>query len=155
MILTTTSRLIFIREFERICRGEISLTLAGEVLRLSPSDQCLYLAFEHGRVCVVTVRVFPTHSTSFERHSSLFNFLFLSFHPFLCCSFMGFTSSTWTEALRSIWQRWCSCDLMSNLPLGHITPSHAWSSPIVAFTLRGKTQGVGMTSLCTKTGETL
>ena len=83
MILTTRSRVIFIRDFERICRGEISLGLAGEVLRLSLSDQFFCLAFEHGRVCVTTVRVFSTHSTLLARHLSLSKLLFLSFPALL------------------------------------------------------------------------
>jgi len=58
VILTTTNRVIFIRDFERICRGEVGLAAAGEVLRLSLGDKCFYLAFEHGRVCLATVRVF-------------------------------------------------------------------------------------------------
>ena len=71
MILTTRSRVIFIRDFERISRGEISLGLAGEVLRLSPNDQLFCLAFEHGRVCLATIRVFSTNSTLLARHLSL------------------------------------------------------------------------------------
>jgi len=55
VILATRGRVIFIRDFERICRGEVSLAPAGQVLRLSMSDKCFYLAFEHGRVCVATV----------------------------------------------------------------------------------------------------
>ena len=83
--MTTRNRVIFIRDFERICRGEISLALAGQVLRLSPGDKCYYLAFEHGRVCVATVRVFSTHSTLLGphlSHSKLLNPSF-SFFPSL------------------------------------------------------------------------
>ena len=155
MVLTAKSRVIFIRDFERICRGEISLAHAGQVLHLLPDDRCFYLAFEHDRVCVATVRVLSTHSTLLARHLSLqtpFSFLFFPL-PLSCCSFMGFTSSTWTKALPSIQPRLYSCDPMSTLlPLGR-TPSPACSSPTVAFTLRGKTQGVGTTFLCTKMGD--
>jgi hypothetical protein len=79
VILTTKSRVIFIRDFERICRDEISLALAGQVLRLLPGDKCYYLAFEHGRVCVATVRVFSTHSTLLTRHLSHSKLLIPSF----------------------------------------------------------------------------
>ncbi|KAH9174791.1 hypothetical protein EDB89DRAFT_472508 [Lactarius sanguifluus] len=48
---------VFIRDFERICRGEISLEQAGLVLSIPPWYICCYLGFEHGRVCVATVRV--------------------------------------------------------------------------------------------------
>jgi hypothetical protein len=63
VVLTTISRVILIRDFERICRKEISLEHAGQVLRLYPGDQYFYLAFEHDRVCVATVRVlfYPLH----------------------------------------------------------------------------------------------
>jgi hypothetical protein len=79
VVLTTRSRVIFIRDFERICRGEISLAHAGQVLRLLPDDPCFYLAFEHGRVCVATVCIFSTHSTSLARHLSHSKPLFPSF----------------------------------------------------------------------------
>ena len=58
VILTTTYRVVFIWDFERICRGETSLVDAGQVLGLLPGDECFRMAFEHGRVCVATVRVF-------------------------------------------------------------------------------------------------
>ncbi|KAI9444180.1 hypothetical protein H4582DRAFT_2071751 [Lactarius indigo] len=46
---------VFIRDFERICRGETSLEQAGLVLSIPPHT-CCYLGFEHGRVCVATVQ---------------------------------------------------------------------------------------------------
>ena len=52
-----SSRVLFIQNFERICRGETSLGLAGLSLNIQPLDVCCYLAFEHGRVCVATVRI--------------------------------------------------------------------------------------------------
>jgi len=56
VILTARSRVLLIRDFERVCRGEITLLAAGQVLRLLPGDVlCFYLAFEHGRVCVATL----------------------------------------------------------------------------------------------------
>ena len=59
-ILASRDRLLLVRDFERVCREEISLANAGQVLRLLPGDRCFYLAFGHGRVCVATVR-FSTH----------------------------------------------------------------------------------------------
>ncbi|KAH9026253.1 hypothetical protein EDB83DRAFT_2425507 [Lactarius deliciosus] len=49
--------IMFIRDFERICRGETSLEQAGLDLNIQPKDICHYLDFEHGRVCVATVRI--------------------------------------------------------------------------------------------------
>jgi hypothetical protein len=57
VVLTTRSHVFLIRDFERICRGETSLETSGPVLHLSRQAECFYLAFEHGRVCVATVRV--------------------------------------------------------------------------------------------------
>jgi hypothetical protein len=56
VILTTRNHVFLIRDFERISRGETSLETAGPVLHLSRQAKCFYLAFEHGRVCVATVR---------------------------------------------------------------------------------------------------
>jgi hypothetical protein len=50
-------RVVFIRDFERICRGETTFERAGLVLGIRPEDVCSYLGFEHGRVCVATVRI--------------------------------------------------------------------------------------------------
>ncbi|KAH9962255.1 hypothetical protein BC827DRAFT_1199936 [Russula dissimulans] len=55
VVLTSKIRVLVIRDFERICRGEISLEDAGQIVRLSPRDKCHYLAFEHGRVCIASV----------------------------------------------------------------------------------------------------
>ena len=49
-------RVVFIQDFERICRGETSLERAGLSLSIRAQDECCYLGFEHGRVCVATVR---------------------------------------------------------------------------------------------------
>lgn len=57
VIMTTRSHVFLIRDFERICRGEISFETSGTVLHLSEQADCSYLAFEHGRVCVATVRI--------------------------------------------------------------------------------------------------
>ena len=62
-ILASRDRLLLVRDFERVCRGEISLANAGQVLRLLPGDRCFYLAFGHGRVCVAMVR-FSAHVTT-------------------------------------------------------------------------------------------
>ncbi|KAH9000892.1 hypothetical protein EDB86DRAFT_471879 [Lactarius hatsudake] len=55
VVLSRTHQVVFIRDFERICRGETSLEHAGLVLSLRPQDRCCYLGFEHGRVCVATM----------------------------------------------------------------------------------------------------
>ena len=53
-------RVVFIQDFERICRGETSIKRAGLSLNIRRTqDQCRYLGFEHGRVCVATVRISP------------------------------------------------------------------------------------------------
>ncbi|KAI9444181.1 hypothetical protein H4582DRAFT_2071752 [Lactarius indigo] len=54
-LLLDGRRVVFIRDFERICRGEISLEQARLVLGI-PQDTCYYLGFEHGRVCVATMK---------------------------------------------------------------------------------------------------
>src|SRR6266702_115067 len=56
-VLSDKRRVVFIRDFERICREETSLEQAGLVLNIQPQDTCYYLGFEHGRVCVATVRI--------------------------------------------------------------------------------------------------
>jgi hypothetical protein len=56
VVLSERRRVVFIRDFERICRGETSLEEAGLSLSIrSQDDVCCYLGFEHGRVCVATV----------------------------------------------------------------------------------------------------
>ena len=67
-------RVLLIRDFERICRGETSVVAAGQVLRLFPGEECCYLAFEHGRICVATVSPFVfTH----HPHALMFPFFLL------------------------------------------------------------------------------
>jgi hypothetical protein len=56
-------RVLLIRDFERICRGETSVVAAGQVLRLFLGEDCCYLAFEHGRICVATVSPLFSHTT--------------------------------------------------------------------------------------------
>ncbi|KAF8268347.1 hypothetical protein EI94DRAFT_1188757 [Lactarius quietus] len=58
VILSGRRRVVFIRDFERICRGETSLERAGLSLSMGSQDQCCYLGFEHGRVCVATMQGF-------------------------------------------------------------------------------------------------
>ncbi|KAH9017137.1 hypothetical protein EDB83DRAFT_2679885 [Lactarius deliciosus] len=53
-VLLDRCRVVFVRDFERICRGETSLEQAGVVLGIAP-QACYYLGFEHGRVCVATI----------------------------------------------------------------------------------------------------
>ena len=149
-ILSSRDRLLLIRDFERVCRGEVSLADAGQVLRLFPGDRCCYLAFEHGRVCVATVRCSIHDSTLLVLTYALPPFLWFLFFSFR--SFMVFTSSTSTEALPLTQQRPCSCDLTSHLRLVHISRSAACSSPTVAFTFHGKTRDVG-TFRCSKTAK--
>ncbi|KAF8261626.1 hypothetical protein EI94DRAFT_1745545 [Lactarius quietus] len=55
VVLSGERRLVFIQDFERIYRGEITLEQAALVLGI-PNGSCFYLAFEHGRVCVATVQ---------------------------------------------------------------------------------------------------
>ncbi len=70
--MTTRNHVFLIQDFERVCRGEASLETSGLDLHLSDQADCFYLAFEHGRVCVVTVRISysgscsPTHVLSFD-----------------------------------------------------------------------------------------
>src|SRR5438477_8253783 len=78
-ILASKDRLLLVRDFERVCRGEISLANAGQVLRLLPGDRCFYLAFEHGRACVATVR--------FSMHVSTLLVLTHGLPLFLCFAF--------------------------------------------------------------------
>ncbi|KAH9174790.1 hypothetical protein EDB89DRAFT_1883946, partial [Lactarius sanguifluus] len=54
-VLLERGRVVFVRNFERICRGETSLEQAGLVLGIAPQP-CYYLGFEHGRVCVATIQ---------------------------------------------------------------------------------------------------
>lgn len=66
-VLSEKRCVVFIRDFERICRGETSLEQAGLSLSIQPYDVCCYLGFEHGRVCVATVcisRAFPCDRAS-------------------------------------------------------------------------------------------
>ncbi|KAH9038737.1 hypothetical protein EDB85DRAFT_2141626 [Lactarius pseudohatsudake] len=49
-------RVVFIQDFERICRGETSLERGGLSLSIRSKDVCCYLGFEHGRVCVATMQ---------------------------------------------------------------------------------------------------
>ena len=58
--MSTRSDVFIVRDFERICRGETSLETSGPVLHLPGQGECFYLAFEHGRVCVATVRISNT-----------------------------------------------------------------------------------------------
>ena len=72
VIMASRDRLLLIRDFERIFRGDTSIAAAGQVLRLLPGDECCYLAFEHGRVCVATVSPFVFHTLLACAHVSLF-----------------------------------------------------------------------------------
>ncbi|KAI9444179.1 hypothetical protein H4582DRAFT_1067846 [Lactarius indigo] len=56
VVLAHKRRVVFIRDFERICRGETSLERGGLSLTIRSQDVCCYLGFEHGRVCVATMQ---------------------------------------------------------------------------------------------------
>ncbi|KAH9061243.1 hypothetical protein EDB87DRAFT_406313 [Lactarius vividus] len=56
VVLSHKRRVVFIRDFERICRGETSLERGWLSLSIRSKDVCYYLGFEHGRVCVVTMQ---------------------------------------------------------------------------------------------------
>ncbi|KAF8271009.1 hypothetical protein EI94DRAFT_653474 [Lactarius quietus] len=55
VVLSQQQHVIFIRDFERICRGETTFEQAGLVLGIQPEAMCYDLGFEHGRICVATV----------------------------------------------------------------------------------------------------
>jgi len=55
-VVSERHRVVFIRDFERICRGETTFERAGLVLGIRPEDTCYALGFEHGRVCVATIQ---------------------------------------------------------------------------------------------------
>ncbi|KAI0287198.1 hypothetical protein BC826DRAFT_1119604 [Russula brevipes] len=80
VILAARSRVLLVRDFERICRGEISLEDAGQVLRLLPRDICFYLAFEHGRICVATFR--GLYIFTVDRGPSIESVKVVFVHPF-------------------------------------------------------------------------
>ena len=61
VILLGDYHVVFIRDFERICRGEITFERAGLILNIQTKDRCYCLDFEHGRVCVATVRISQSH----------------------------------------------------------------------------------------------
>jgi hypothetical protein len=60
VVLSRQHHVIFIRDFERICRGETTFKQAGLVLGIQPEAMCYDLGFEDGRVCVATVRISQT-----------------------------------------------------------------------------------------------
>lgn len=57
VVLSRQHHVIFIRGFERVCRGETTFEQAGLVLGIQPEAMCYDLGFEEGRVCVATVRI--------------------------------------------------------------------------------------------------
>lgn len=133
VILATETRALLVRDFESICRGETTLEEAGQVLRLLPRDVCYYLAFEHGRICVATVRISP-------------RFSYLRVPMFLCLFYNSIRGSTFlssTEAILSIRSSSCSCDPSSTMRLRRGTGSPVCSSLTDAYTLRGKIRDVG------------
>jgi hypothetical protein len=57
VIICHQHRVIFIQDFERICRGETTFEQAGLVLGIQPEVNCYDIGFEDGHVCVATVRI--------------------------------------------------------------------------------------------------
>ncbi|KAF8261627.1 hypothetical protein EI94DRAFT_1833216 [Lactarius quietus] len=55
VVLSSERRLLFVRDFERICRGETTLEQAALVLGI-PNRLCLQLVFKHGRVYMATIQ---------------------------------------------------------------------------------------------------
>jgi hypothetical protein len=78
--MSATSDVFLIRDFERICRGEISLEASGPVLHLPGQTECYYLAFEHGHVSVATVR---TSNSALARPHVLCSIFFSSIFSLL------------------------------------------------------------------------
>ncbi|KAH9174787.1 hypothetical protein EDB89DRAFT_471990 [Lactarius sanguifluus] len=68
VVLSGKRRVMFIRDFERICRGETSLEQAGLILSIQPEDTCHYLDFEHSHVCVATTQ--GLYIFAFDRDNS-------------------------------------------------------------------------------------
>jgi hypothetical protein len=81
VVLSETHRVVFIRDFERICHGETTFERAGLVLDLRPEDICYYLAFEHARVCVATVCVSQAISCDFRSSCLVCRFTGSMFSP--------------------------------------------------------------------------
>lgn len=71
VVLSEKHRVIFIRDFERICRGETTFERAAVVLGIRPEDICYDLGFEHGRVCVASVRISQVHLVMDHVHFAL------------------------------------------------------------------------------------
>ena len=51
VIISEEHRIVFIRDFERICRGETTFEQARLVLGIQPEPRCYGLGFEDDRVC--------------------------------------------------------------------------------------------------------
>jgi hypothetical protein len=79
-IMTTRNHVFLIRDFERVCRGETSLETSGLDLHLSDRAECFNLAFEHGRICVFTVRSI-SYSGPYSAYSCAFFLIFDFFSP--------------------------------------------------------------------------
>jgi hypothetical protein len=77
VVLCLQHRVIFIQDFERICRGETTFEQVALVLGIRPEDSCYDLGFKDGRVCVATVRISQTpifHShVGFRLKGSIFS----------------------------------------------------------------------------------
>jgi hypothetical protein len=140
VVLSETHRVVFIRDFECICRGETTFERAGHVLDLRPEDICYYLGFEHARVCVATVRI--PQATPCDFPSS--------------CLVCRFTDSMFSPSASSLIfrRRLCLCDLPTPPRLYRVRPV-AYSSRSVAYILRGRIQGVGRTLCCSGTTKTM
>ena len=73
VVMTAQNHVILVRDFERVCREETRIEASGVVVHLSDQAECFYLAFEHGRVCVATVR---SQSIISSRRAHSLTFLF-------------------------------------------------------------------------------
>ena len=71
MVLSEKRHVVFIQEFERICDGETTLEQAVLALEFQAEVICYSLGFEHGRVCVATVRISQVPSVIFRDNNGL------------------------------------------------------------------------------------
>ena len=136
VILSKQQRVIFIRDFERICRGETTFERAGLVLGLRPEDICQSLGFEHGRVCVATVRI----------SQALWSPVFI-----LVCRCKGSIFSPSDLIFR---RRLRSCGPLKTPGKGCVQPV-ACSSRTVAYILRGGIPHAGKIFRCSRTQKML
>ena len=132
VVLSRQHHVIFIRGFERICRGETTFEQAGLVLGIQPEAMCYDLGFEEGRVCVATVRISQA--------------LLVVSGVYVGCSFKG---SMFSPSAQVFWHRLRSCDLPT--PWFSRGRHAAYRSRTTACISRGMIQVVGRTFQCLRT----